>query len=351
MQLPHSCSMLTGPYWRACASNMNTLKSPSDHHRYAKTALRHMVTRVPRAPAEQTCGDLLTSMRGHPFDLVHTVCVHDNAEKLIGIAQLTDVLAAPAEKPLYALMQTKPVTVSPETDQEKVASLAVRHHLSAVPVVDHDGRLLGMFPSSALIDVLRREHVEDIHRIAGIHHEQDHARDAIEAPPTRRVRDRLPWLLVGLAGTMLATWVVSRFEHALQARVEIAFFVPGIVYLADAIGTQTEAIAVRGLSLSHQPIGQLIGGEMRTGLLIGAILGALALPSVWWVFGDMNLAIAVASSLVVAGTAATSIGLLFPWILVRMGKDPAFGSGPVATIAQDVLSLLVYFVIVSFLLF
>jgi magnesium transporter len=321
------------------------------NHRHAETALRHMVTRVPRARAEQTCGQLLAALHGQHFDLAHTVCVLDAEEVLIGIAQLTDVLAAAADKPLYALMQTRPITVPPEMDQEKVASLAVRHHLRAVPVVDRAGHLLGVFPPEALIDVLRREHVEDMHRLAGIRREQDHARDAIEAPPVRRARDRLPWLLVGLFGSIIATWVVSRFEQALQARVQIAFFVPGIVYLADAIGTQTEAIAVRGLSLSHQSVGRLIAGELRTGLLIGIILGGLALPGIWWIFDDLNLAISVSVALLAAGGAATSIGLFFPWILARLGKDPAFGSGPVATIVQDVLSLLIYFVIVSLLLF
>jgi magnesium transporter len=190
-----------------------------------------------------------------------------------------------------------------------------------------------------------------MHRFTGIRREQNNARGAIEAPPTRRVRDRLPWLLVGLFGSMLATWVMTRFEQALHARIEIAFFIPGIVYLADAIGTQTEAIAVRGLSLSHQPIRHLISGELRTGLLMGAIVGLLALPAVWLIFGDQNLAIAVSLALLVAGGAATSIGLLLPWLLSRLGRDPAFGSGPVATILQDVLSLLIYFLIVTLLLF
>jgi magnesium transporter len=127
----------------------------------------------------------------------------------------------------------------------------------------------------------------------------------------------------------------------------IAFFVPGLVYLADAIGTQAEAVAVRGLSLSHAGLGFLVGGEIRTGILIGLVLGALTLPGVWLVFGDLNLALAIASALVVAGGIATTIGLFLPWLLDRLGSDPAYGSGPLATIIQDLLSLLTYFAIVS----
>ena len=100
--------------------------------------------------------------------------------------------------------------------------------MSAVPVTDENGRLLGVVPPMVLLQILRHEHVEDIHRLAGIRHETVLARSAIEAPPVRRARDRLPWLLIGLAGSMVATFVVAAFERSLESRVAIAFFIPGI---------------------------------------------------------------------------------------------------------------------------
>ena len=136
----------------------------------------------------------------------------------------------------------------------------------------------------------------------------------------------------------------------METQIAIAFFVPGLVYLADAIGTQTEAIVVRGLSLSHAPLGPLLGRELRTGLLIGLVLGVLVLSLVWLVFGDLRLAGSVALAVLFAGGAATTIGLVLPWSLDRAGIDPALGSGPLATVIQDVLSLLIYFAVVSALL-
>jgi magnesium transporter len=195
--------------------------------------------------------------------------------------------------------------------------------------------------------ILRREHVEDIHRLSGIARETHQAREALESPPLRRARHRLPWLLVGLAGSMLATLLVAGFEDVLASNLAVAFFVPGLVYLADAIGTQSEAVAVRGLSLSHSGLGQLIGGEMRTGLLMGSILAAIALPTAWLAFGNVRLALAVALALVCAGAVATTIGLLLPWLLGKLGSDPAYGSGPLATIAQDLLTLVIYFATVQ----
>jgi magnesium transporter len=156
--------------------------------------------------------------------------------------------------------------------------------------------------------------------------------------------------MFGLLGSALATFVVSRFEQELEAQVALAFFVPGIVYLADAIGTQTETVVVRGLSLSRAPLRVLLRDEAGAGLIIGFAFGALAFLGVVLAFGDLRLAAAVALAVLVAGGMATTVGLLFPWLLHRMGQDPAFGSGPVATIVQDVLSLLIYFAFGSWLL-
>jgi magnesium transporter len=117
-------------------------------------------------------------------------------------------------------------------------------------------------PAQALLQVLRREHVEDLHVLAGIKREASQARHAIEDPPLRRMRHRLPWLLVGLAGSAIATAAMAGFEATFSRQLAVAFFVPGIVYLADAIGTQSEAIAVwfvrrpsleRGFSFYGEP--------------------------------------------------------------------------------------------------
>jgi len=137
--------------------------------------------------------------------------------------------------------------------------------------------------------------------------------------------------------------IVAGFETALTSKPALAFFVPGLVYLADAIGTQSEAVAVRGLSLTNAGVARLVGGELRTGLLIGLVLALLAFPMVWIAFGELRLAAAVALSLAGASAVATVLGLLLPWALGRIGSDPAYGSGPLATIVQDLLTLLIYF--------
>jgi len=317
----------------------------------SEIAAHYLVGGVPKVHPRQTAGEVTAGLVGRDFECADLICVIDDDERLIGVLPAGTLLTLPGDRKIGEAMQRDYPLVRADMDQERVASLALHHELDAVPVVDRGERLLGVVPTSALLHILRREHVEDIHRIAGISRESHRAREAIEEPPLRRARHRLPWLIVGLIGSMVATFIVARFETALSSKVAIAFFVPGLVYLADAIGTQTEAVAVRGLSLSHAGLAHLIGGELRTGLLIGLVLGVITLPAVWLAFGDWHLALAVTVALLAAGGVATTIGLLLPWLLQKIGTDPAYGSGPLATIIQDVLSLIIYFAAVTLLLF
>ena len=130
----------------------------------------------------------------------------------------------------------------------------------------------------------------------------------------------------------------------------IAFFIPALVYLTDAIGTQTEAIAVRGLSVRRKPLARILLLEFVTGGMIGSALALVAFLGIWFAFGSILLGLGVAVSLLLAGSLASTIGLALPWALSKVRIDPAFGTGPVATITQDVLTIVVYFTVMTALL-
>jgi magnesium transporter len=129
----------------------------------------------------------------------------------------------------------------------------------------------------------------------------------------------------------------------------VAFFVPGLGYLIDAVGTQTEAVVVRGLAINHVAFRRMLWDELRTGALLGAILGLLVFGAIWWRTDDLGLAAAVALTIVTGATLASMTALSLPWLIRRLGRDPAFGSGPIATIVTYVVTLLVYFGAVSLL--
>jgi magnesium transporter len=238
-------------------------------------------------------------------------------------------------------------TVTPSTDQEHAVAIANAAPAMAVPVIDEDHEPIGILTSKILFDVLSAEHREDIHRLAGIMRERSGSRHALEDPPLRRFAHRVPWLIVGLAMSSAATAVMASFEHALQRQVMIAFFIPAIVYLTDAVGTQTGAIAVRGLSARHRPLAALLLNELVTGALIGLTLGVISFVGVWAIFGDAAIGLGVGIALVAAGAVASGIGLLLPWLLSRLGLDPAFGAGPVGTILQDILTIAIYFFVMT----
>lgn len=311
---------------------------------------RHIATSVPIVREDVSVEAALAELAERPSELAEVVYVVDRQGAFVGAVPPLELLRAPRTSRIGAIVDRGYPRMRADESQEDIAGAALAHRAISVAVVDADGRMLGAVPARALLAILREEHVEDLHRLSGIQREAARDRGALEAPPARRARHRLPWLLVGLAGSMLAAALVSGFEQVLEQQVAVAFFVPAIVYLADAIGTQTEAIAVRGLSLSRLSLRSLVAGELRTGILIGLVLAGLAFPVVALVFGDPRLGLAVGTAILAAGSLATTIGLLLPWVLHRYGSDPAFGSGPLATIVQDLASLLIYFVLAALIL-
>ena len=311
-----------------------------------ETVAEHLSGAFAIARLDEPLEDIVVRLRqaGTPVEMV---CAVDARGAPLGCLGVAGLFTQPASTPFAQAMRSDVPSVRLREDQERAASLALHHHVDCLPAVDEAGRLAGIVPATALLQVLRREHVEDMHRLSGILREAARARHAIDDPPLRRVEHRLPWLVAGLAGSALATAVMAGHERRMAANVAIAFFVPAIVYLADAVGTQTEAIAVRGLSLTRRGIGHLLAGELRVGTLIGAALGALAFAPIWLAFGDPKLALAVSTAIWLASTIAAAIGLVLPWTLARAGVDPAYGSGPVATVVQDVLSILAYFSVLA----
>jgi magnesium transporter len=309
---------------------------------YRERVADHVIADVARAAPEELAGAVRERLAREQPACVEIVTVTGPHGTLEGVVTIGRLFSAPEAVKMREVMVADYPRVHADDDQERAASVALHHAVDALPVVDAKGALLGVMPPQALLQVLRREHVEDLHRLVGISREAAIARHAIEDPPLRRARHRLPWLVAGLAGSGAATVAMAGFEDLIQAHVVVAFFVPALVYLADAIGTQSEAIAVRGLSLTRTGIAHLVAGELRTGALIGAVLGTLAFLIVSGVYRDVQLAGAVGTALFAAGTIASGIGISFPWALSRMRVDPAYGSGPMATVLQDTLTILVY---------
>jgi magnesium transporter len=305
----------------------------------------YLVTDVPTCSVDETTGTVRSRMLGRRYDSAVDVAVCDESTtpcRLVGLVPVEHLLAAADDVSVSALMDRDPPVVAPGLNQTAAAWKAVRHGESSLAVVDAAGGLKGLVPPARLLAVLLRDHDRDLARLGGYLRSTELARHATEEPLARRLWHRLPWLLIGLLGSALAAWLVGGFEEELSADVRLAFFVPGIVYMADAVGTQTETLVIRGLSVGAS-LRKAFRLETVTGLAMGLLLGAVTFPAVWLVLGSGELAAVVAISLLGACTVATVVAMVLPWVMWRAGRDPAFGSGPLATVVQDLLSLVIYF--------
>lgn len=311
-------------------------------------ALAHVATRVPVAAPSMRLEEVRELLFAEPYESASHIAVCED-KKLVGVLRLEDALSAPASARVGDVMDTEAPVAAPGAAQEAVAWRAAQHRESALAVVGADGRFSGFVPPHRMLEVLLREHEEDVARLSGFLHDTSEARLTAEEPVARRFWHRVPWLLLGLAGAVAAAYVVASFEDLLQRHVAVAFFIPGIIYLADAVGTQTEALVVRGLSVGVG-IGQVWRREVITGGAIGLALALLFYPIALGLWGDAAVALAVALTLLAATTLATAIAMALPAVFHAFGQDPAFGSGPVATVLQDLLTVLLYLVITSALL-
>ncbi len=304
------------------------------------TAAAHATRAVPIARPDDTADMVLKSMQGKTFESASVVAVC-NSDRLAGLVTVERLLAAAPETPVRRIMDAKPPRVAPGANQEHAAWQAVQHGEPGLAVIDARGRFVGLIPPQYLLRVLLEEHDEDMARLGGYLRRSAMAREASEENVAARLWHRLPWLGLGLLGVLVSAGLLAASEERLNANLAVAFFLPGIVYLAAAVGNQTQTLAIRGLSVGVG-IRRVAGREALTGLLVGTLLGIVMYLVVAVGWRDAALASAVGIAVVVASTAATLVAMALPWLLQRLGKDPAFGSGPVATIIQDLMSISIY---------
>ncbi|MCX7738626.1 MAG: magnesium transporter [Hydrogenothermaceae bacterium] len=248
----------------------------------------------------------------------------------MGIITVEYLFSSEPEKKAKDIMDTNPPTVSPHTDQEVAAWQAVQREEYALAVVDHDGYFLGIIPPKTLLQILLQEHEEDLSIISGLVESKERIIKSNSTPLKDRILQRLPWLLIGLIGSFLSAGIVDIFEEEIKKHVMLAFFIPTVVYLADAIGTQTEAIVVGFVSLDLK-VSDIPLKETLTTASIGFILFIVSLVVISTFWKDENVAFVISLAILLASTIAGFIVSVFPIILDKLHIDPAYGGGPIAT--------------------
>lgn len=276
----------------------------------------------------------------------------DEANHLRGIVPLEGLLLSPAHTPIRDVMDTEILAVGPEVDQEEVARIMERYDLVSLPVIDRDGRILGHITIDDVVDVIREEAEEDIHRISGLAPGGEELSDSVLVSS----RGRLPWLLLGLAGTILAGLVVRSFERSLEEALVLAAFIPIMTAMAGNAAIQSAAITVQGLAsgrLWDREMLSRVGKELLVaavnGLCLALVLAGVIIVTQFAGPHSMRLSLVAALALFVVIILATTNGALVPVVLQRLGIDPAISMGPFVTTSNDIVGLTVYFLIATLL--
>ncbi len=279
---------------------------------------------------------------------VHSIYVVDDDDKLKGRLSLKDLLTTSTKTHIRDVYIPKVDSVTVTERAEDVARVMSKYDLEAIPVVDESGRLVGRITIDDIVDVIREEAEKDYQLAAGI--TQD-----VEADDNiwKLTKARLPWLLIGMFGGLGAASIINGFQEALRQFPILLSFVPLIQATAGNVGVQSSAIVVQGLAndtIRGEVFGRLVK-EFSLGLINGIAIAAIVLFISHFAFGtEYKVSATICLGLVTVIVNAAVIGTFIPIFLDKRGVDPAVATGPFITTSNDVLGILIYFLIAKLIL-
>jgi magnesium transporter len=286
-------------------------------------------------------------------EIPYYLYVVDRNKRLIGVVGLRELVIPPPGTIMEDIMDHEVIHVMVGVDQEDVAHVMVRYDLAAVPVVDDQHRLVGIVTHDDIIDVLEDETTEDILHLGAVE-----TGPVIDKPYWSQriqdvVRSRFVWLLILFIAETFTGTVLRHFEGELRVVVALSFFVPLLIGTGGNAGSQTVATVIRALAvrdIRHRDLFRVLWREVRTGLLLGALLGLVAFG--WALLWRVGIELAVTVGITVATICvwANTVAALVPLIASRIGIDPTNVSGPLMTTLIDGTGLIIYFTLAALIL-
>jgi len=276
------------------------------------------------------------------YEMVFYVYVTDEHNHLVGVLSLRQLLMVPPGTRLNEIMSTNVMRVRTDMDQEEVAELVAKYNVLAIPVVDDQGKLLGLITVDDVIDVMRDEATEDILRMAGTSEEEL----LLGYRALRIARLRLPWLLTTLVGGVVTGTLMWYFKTTLQHVIMLITFIPVITGMGGNVGSQTSTILVRGFAtgrIEFSMLRRIFLKELRVGLIMGVVCGlTIAAVATLW-HQNVYFGVVVGSAMVTAITVAACMGVLVTAFFKKIGIDPAIASSPIVQTVNDISGILIYF--------
>ena len=272
---------------------------------------------------------------------VHTIYVVDNHEKLVGTLSLKRLLITETKILINEIANYDIVSVISTEDDEEVANIMNKYDLIVIPVIDEKGVLLGRITIDDVMDIVKEEAEKDYQMASGITEDVESS-DSI----WQLTRARLPWLLIGLLGGLLGAKVIGIFE--IEKNIELAFFIPLIAAMGGNVGVQSAAIVVQGLANESIKINTILSKlvkELGVALLNGIICSTIIFGATISLNYPINLSLTVSLSLFSVIVFAALFGTFVPLTLNKYKIDPALATGPFITTINDILGLVIYFLI------
>lgn len=293
----------------------------------------------------------LLKKKSNLYEVMDYIYVTEGDRKLIGVFSIKDVFRFNAKTPVEAFMQKKVITASAKTETERVAHIALRHGIKAIPIIENE-RIIGVVSSKNLIRILNQSSTKDSFHFAGIHKSHLEYESTMHVPIMESVVHRVPWLISGLIGMLAVAAFIGIFEHTLEETLILAFFIPVIVYVCGALCTQIETLLVRDLAVMGKDlkIKSYILKQGIISLVIALMISALLFLTIASFWQDRGIAsiISLAAFLSLTLTTITSFTVILT--IKKLGADPALGGGPFGTVISDSLSIIVYLLVANYFL-
>lgn len=311
------------------------------------TAGGRMATEFVSATEDMSVQEAIERLRKEApvAELVYYLYVVDGEGGLKGVLSLRELILAPSEASLGEIMRRDVVAVRVDQDQEEVARVMAENDLLALPVVDREGRLVGIVTADDVMDVLTEEALEDLAKFAGA--------EVGPASPWAAALSRIPWLFICLFANLITGKVIQGFEEVLRKVLALSYFIPVIMDTGGNAGTQSVATIVRRVALgelSYVKAYKVVLRELGMAVIMGTLIGASLAGVVWLWLGNVEVAIVAGGGIWCAVVMGALQGTLIPLIFVRVGVDPALASGPFVTTLADIASISVYFSVAYFIL-
>ena len=299
---------------------------------------------------EMNVQDALDTIKetGVDKETVYTLYLVDKQRKLVGTVPLHKALVVPVDTPLIKLVEPSILSVNTLDDQEVVADTVRKYHLLSIPVVDGEGRMVGIITNDDIMDVIEEENTEDFEKMSGLAPAEE---PYFKTSLLKLAGNRLPWLLILMFTSIISGAIISRFESVLAVNILLSASIPMLMDSGGNCGQQASTLIIRGIALGEvkfRDLPKVLWTEVRVGLIVGLVMSATTLVRLLLLnHASIALSAVIAVSLYMTVVIAKSIGCVLPLLAQRIKLDPALAASPLITTLVDASSLFIFFSIAS----